>query len=37
MIDYRSQFWLDLAAALKDPEFREAFFQQIEQTGNNNG
>jgi len=31
-------FWADLAVALKDPEFREAFFNQLEETnkdGNN--
>ena len=31
MIDYKTQFWLDLAEALKDPEFREAFFGQLEE------
>jgi len=31
-------FWADLAVALKDPEFREAFFNQLEEMnkdGNN--
>jgi hypothetical protein len=26
-------FWADLAVALKNPEFREAFFNQLEEMG----